>query len=101
MSKPLAEALGDFRAGLQFRDLPAEAVRVAKTGIIDCMGVIVAGNAEPPAQILLEALTAAGRRDESCRALREVLRRWGGVSSSITARRARALSDEQHCDAGL
>lgn len=56
MKKPLASALADFAAGAVFSRLPLEAVQVAKTGIADCIGVAIAGSAEPPVQILRRAL---------------------------------------------
>ena len=65
MKKPLAAALGDFAAGLQFADLPPAAVATAKTGIADCIGVIVAGNGEPPVQILLRALATGAPHGEA------------------------------------
>lgn len=61
--KPLAVVLAEFAAGARFGDLPAQAIETAKTGIIDCIGVAVAGHAQPPVQILREELftsTAAG-----------------------------------------
>ena len=65
MGKPLARALGDFIAGLQFHHLPPQAVQTARTGIIDCIGVIVVGNEEPPVRILRRALTTNAAQGEA------------------------------------
>src|SRR5947208_1749653 len=65
MGKPLARALGDFVAGLQFSQLPPQAVQVAKTGILDFVGVTVAGSQEPIVQILRRALTTGGQEREA------------------------------------
>jgi len=58
MRQSLAQAIGAFAAGVRFDRLPAQAVAIAKTGITDCIGVIVAGSAEPPPQILRRALAS-------------------------------------------
>ncbi|WP_296555887.1 MmgE/PrpD family protein [Pigmentiphaga sp.] len=44
---PLTAALGDFVANLRYEDIPATAVAIAKQGIADCVGVMLAGSAEP------------------------------------------------------
>ena len=59
MRKPLAQALGAFAAGIRFDRLPAQAVATAKTGITDCIGVIVAGSGEPPPVLLRRALAVS------------------------------------------
>ena len=43
----LTAELGQFVAGLTLRDIPAEAQAVAKTGITDCFGVMIAGAQDP------------------------------------------------------
>lgn len=65
MGEPLARALGDFVAGVRFCHLPPQAVQVAKTGIIDCIGVSIAGSREPPVQILRRALTTDSQEGEA------------------------------------
>jgi 2-methylcitrate dehydratase PrpD len=56
----LAEELARRSSALRFEDLPAEAVHWAKVGILDTVGVTVAGSAEPCAQILGRAIAPAG-----------------------------------------
>jgi 2-methylcitrate dehydratase PrpD len=48
----LAYELSRRSAALRFEDLPAQAVHCAKVGILDTVGVTVAGSVEPAAQIL-------------------------------------------------
>ena len=43
----LTAELGHFVAGLTLKDIPAEAQAVAKTGITDCFGVMIAGAQDP------------------------------------------------------
>ena len=48
----LAYELSRRSAALRFEDLPTQAVNWAKVGILDTVGVTVAGSREPCAQIL-------------------------------------------------
>jgi 2-methylcitrate dehydratase PrpD len=48
----LAQELAARSAALRFEDLPAEAVQWAKAGILDTVGVTVAGSIEPCARIV-------------------------------------------------
>ena len=48
----LAHELARRSAALRFADLPPQAVHWAKLGVLDTVGVTVAGSAEPAAQIL-------------------------------------------------
>ena len=48
--------LGSFLAGMQFQRLPSEAVRIAKLGIVDSIGVLFAGRMDSAPRILLDAL---------------------------------------------
>ena len=56
----LAYELSRRSAALRFEDLPPQAVHWAKVGILDTVGVTVAGSAEPCAQILGRAIAPAG-----------------------------------------
>jgi len=58
MSKALAAAIGEFVSGVRFGQLPTAAVNVAKTGLIDCIAVMVAGAGEEPVQLLQRTLAA-------------------------------------------
>jgi 2-methylcitrate dehydratase PrpD len=52
VSMQLAYELSRRSAALRFEDLPPQAVHWAKVGILDTVGVTVAGSVEPAAQIL-------------------------------------------------
>ncbi|MDB5447240.1 MAG: hypothetical protein JWQ97_2557, partial [Phenylobacterium sp.] len=56
--------LGRFLADMHFQRLPPEAVRIAKLGIVDSVGVLFAGRTDSAPRILLEAL-APGSGDAS------------------------------------
>ena len=56
----LTRTLGRMAATLRYSDLPAEAIRIAKTGITDCYAVVVAGVAEPAVQALRATLATLG-----------------------------------------
>ena len=49
---PLTRDLAGFVAALSPNRVPAEAARVARTGFIDCLGVMVAGRDEDPVRLL-------------------------------------------------
>ena len=51
----LAQELARRSAALRFEDLPADAVHWAKIGILDTVGVTLAGCGEPCAQIVRNA----------------------------------------------
>ena len=61
----LTSALGRMASTLRYDDVPAEATRIAKTGIADCFAVIVAGMAEPAAQSLRATLATLGGPQEA------------------------------------
>ena len=48
----LTAELGHFVSGLTLKDIPAEAQAVAKTGIADCFGVMIAGARDPVVALL-------------------------------------------------
>lgn len=52
----LTRALAERIAGLQFEELPAQAVETVKRGIIDCVGVLFAGRDEPVTRIVLKSI---------------------------------------------
>ena len=52
----LTTGLGTFIAGLRYEDIPKDAIPVIHTGFTDCIGVMIAGRCEPPAQLLKAAL---------------------------------------------
>jgi 2-methylcitrate dehydratase PrpD len=56
----LAHELARRSAALQFEDLPADAVQWAKVGILDTVGVTVAGSTEPCARIVGEVAAGGG-----------------------------------------
>jgi 2-methylcitrate dehydratase PrpD len=48
----LTQEIGAFVSRLQYSDLPDSAIRVAKLGFVDCVGVMIAGSVEPVAEIV-------------------------------------------------
>lgn len=52
----LTRALGQFVSDLSANRVPAEAAAIARTGFIDCVGVMIAGREEEPTRILREVL---------------------------------------------
>lgn len=53
----------NFVAGLKSSDLPVRCREAARTGIIDCVGVMVAGAAEQPVRIVSGMLAASTQND--------------------------------------
>jgi 2-methylcitrate dehydratase PrpD len=53
---PLTKALGEFVAGLTYAKIPAEAVKIARMGFVDCIGTMIAGRDEDAPQILRKTL---------------------------------------------
>jgi len=53
----LTRRLGEFISGLRIADLTAESRSVIDTGFTDCVGVMIAGRVQPPAQLLKAALS--------------------------------------------
>ena len=56
----LADELARRSAALRFEDLPPQAVHWAKVGILDTIGVTVAGSTEPAARIVEKAVASTG-----------------------------------------
>ena len=59
MPAALTLDLGKFIAGLRYEDIPADAIPFIHTGFADCVGVMIAGAAEPAPQ-LVRAMLAPG-----------------------------------------
>jgi len=59
MPTSITRDLGRFVAGVRFKDLPPEAVRVAKLGMLDSIAVMIAARADGAPRRLLEALEPA------------------------------------------
>ena len=57
---PFALELAKRITALRYEDLPAEAVRWAKVGILDTVGVTLAGSADPSATIVAGVLSSNG-----------------------------------------
>lgn len=55
-SYALTKAYGAFASGLCYGDLPAQALRIACTGFVDCLGVMLAGSTEDAVTILHDTL---------------------------------------------
>ncbi|QRG05864.1 MmgE/PrpD family protein [Xanthobacter dioxanivorans] len=56
--QPLTRDLGAFVAAQPADAIPPAAIAMAKRGIIDCIGVMIAGEQEPPVRILRDTLLA-------------------------------------------
>jgi 2-methylcitrate dehydratase PrpD len=56
---PLTQDLGQFVSDLSPNRVPEEAARIARTGFIDCIGVMFAGRDEDPTRILRDVLQPA------------------------------------------
>ncbi|MBP0443517.1 MmgE/PrpD family protein [Roseomonas sp. SSH11] len=65
MSGSITRALGAFVSGLRPEAIPAEAASVARTGFVDCVGVMIAGRDEPVVGILRDTLGVAGPKGEA------------------------------------
>lgn len=52
---PLTAILGEFVSRTRFEDIPAEALAIAKQGIADCVGVMLAGSSEPAVDAVSKA----------------------------------------------
>jgi 2-methylcitrate dehydratase PrpD len=63
-SLPLTQVLGRFVADLKFEQVPEPALKIARTGFIDCVGTMIAGSVEPSVQILRKTL-GNGRAGEA------------------------------------
>jgi 2-methylcitrate dehydratase PrpD len=61
----LTQYLGEFAAGLRFRQLPPAALALARLGLSDCVAVMVAGSREPAVQTLRNTLATLGGPTES------------------------------------
>jgi 2-methylcitrate dehydratase PrpD len=60
MTRTLTRDLGAFVAGLEYDDIPFEAVRVINMAFADCVGCTIAGASEPAPRILAAMLAPAG-----------------------------------------
>lgn len=58
----LTAELGQFVSGLTLKDIPAEAQAVAKTGITDCFGVMIAGARDPVVALIDREMAGSGSR---------------------------------------
>src|SRR5580658_5103225 len=56
----LTLALGGFVADLGLRQIPSEGAAIARTGIADCFGVLVAGARDPEIALIDRELGAGG-----------------------------------------
>lgn len=52
----LTRDIGEFVSKLEYRDLPADGIHVAKLGFVDCVGVMMAGSVEPVAEIVMRTV---------------------------------------------
>ena len=71
MSDSLTESFVTFATGIGEHNIPDAAVRAVRTGFTDGVAAMVAGLAEPVADVLLRTVRAAGGAPQSRIALRE------------------------------
>lgn len=55
----IARQIAEFVSGLQLADLPERCVMAARTGIADCVGVMIAGSTEPAVRIVSAMVNAS------------------------------------------
>jgi 2-methylcitrate dehydratase PrpD len=60
MNEPLTQHLAAAIAGLRFADIPATALSIARRGITDCVGVMIAGSTEPVVALTTQTLGLHG-----------------------------------------
>jgi len=53
----------DFVAGLRRRDIPRACADAARVGILDCIGVMIAGASEQPVSIVASMVTPSLQND--------------------------------------
>lgn len=68
MNTELTRAAAEFVAGLAVEAIPARALEAARVGVTDCIGVMIAGSAEEPVEIVA-SITSAGTSDDSAPAI--------------------------------
>ena len=61
----LTRDAGDFVSRLQYRDLPADAIRVARLGFVDCVGVMIAGSMEAVTGVVARTALQGGEKPEA------------------------------------
>lgn len=63
--RSLTRAAGEFVAGVAYQDLPADAVRTARTGFTDCIGTMIAGSVEAAPKLMRRVLGIGGGSGEA------------------------------------
>src|SRR4051812_26061536 len=59
---PLTARVADWVSSRRFEDLPEQAVRFARDAVIDCVGVALAGAAEPLGPVMLSTVSDVTRQ---------------------------------------
>jgi 2-methylcitrate dehydratase PrpD len=62
----LTRSLGQFVASLSPGQIPEPALEIARTGFIDCIGVMIAGREEAPTRLLRQVLAPTGNEATLC-----------------------------------
>ena len=57
--------LVDWITGVRFRDIPPEAIALAKQGILDSIGVALAGSLEDDGRIITDYIRRLGQKEEA------------------------------------
>src|ERR1700744_3991368 len=63
VNEGLTQRLGTSIAGLASRDVPRAAIDTARRGLVDYVGVLLAGSREQPARTLIKALGPSGSKE--------------------------------------
>src|SRR6516225_5221322 len=56
----LTREIGEFVTGMRYERVPADAVETVARGFTDCVGVMLAGLAEPVASVVAKSVGLAG-----------------------------------------
>lgn len=61
----ITKRLAEFVSETSYQDIPAEAIRCAKGGILDCLGVALAGSVDPASRLITDYVREEGGRPEA------------------------------------
>lgn len=95
----LAEELAQRIVALRFEDLPAEAVAAAKAGLLDTLGVALAGAGEEAPRAAVAVLLAHGARGKSL--LLGTATRVSALDAAVINGMAANVLDYDDCNASL
>ena len=56
----ITEKIAEFIAGTDYDQIPQEVLKIAKRGILDCLGVALAGSVDPVGKVIIEFVRKIG-----------------------------------------